>query len=206
MPVITDIKSQVKNQERASIFVDGVYTFSLSLDQINQNKKVKIGNEISNSELESLKQLSKLGKIYINMLNLILARPRSEFEINTKLKLKKLTKEESEEITSKLKDLGYLNDQSFAKWWIKNRKDFKSISKLKLSSELAQKGVSSKIANQALQEEFSQEDELKSLKDLVAKKQAKYPDRQKLISYLASKGFRYSLIKEALDPEDSSGF
>ena len=42
---ITTIKQQVKNPERASIFVDGKYSFSLSLNELVA-EKLKIGQEI----------------------------------------------------------------------------------------------------------------------------------------------------------------
>jgi regulatory protein len=140
------------------------------------------------------------------MVSLIYTRPRSEQEIRLKLKLKKVDPNEVEELVVKLKDQDLLNDQSFANWWVEGRKNSRSTSKRKLYSELAQKGIKSDIASSAIEDSFTDDDELDSLKKLINKKKDKYPDQQKLMSFLASKGFSYSSIKEALSVEDDLNF
>jgi regulatory protein len=206
MPLITDIKIQVKNTEKVSLFVDGKYSFSLTISQLAEHKILKTNQEISAKQVAEFKKLSNLTNLYIRMVGLVYSRPRSEFEIRTKLKLKKLSPEEVEELVSKLKLKGYLDDQYFAKWWVEGRKSSRPISKLKLKSELAQKGINSNLVNQFLEEGFSKEDELSSLKKLIAKKESKYPDQQKLIAHLASKGFSYPLIKECLKGDSDRDF
>lgn len=206
MPLITDIKIQVKNTEKVSLFVDGKYSFSLTISQLAEYKSLKINQEITAEQVVEFKKLSSLTNLYIRMIGLVYSRPRSEFEIRTKLKLKKLTDEEIEELIAKLKLKGYLDDLHFAKWWVEGRKSSRPISKLKLKSELAQKGVNSNLVNQVLEEGFSKEDELSTLKKLIAKKESKYPDQQKLIAHLASKGFSYPLIKECLKGDSDRDF
>ncbi|HRV76388.1 MAG TPA: regulatory protein RecX, partial [Candidatus Saccharimonadales bacterium] len=135
---------------------------------------------------------------------LIYARPRSEYEIRTKLRLKKFEQEEIDQLVDKLKKEGYLNDKEFANWWVNSRKLTRNISSLKLKSELAQKGIKGEVVEDALANNFSKEDELNSLKDLVKNKKNKYESEQKLMSYLVSKGFNYSQIKEVLNKEETS--
>ncbi|MDQ5913663.1 MAG: regulatory protein [Patescibacteria group bacterium] len=202
MSTITDIKQQVKNPNKLSIFVDGKYSFSLTLDQLTDQKEVRVGKDIAEEELTRLKDLSKLTNHYIRMVSLIYARPRSEREIVTKLKLKKLEPEEIEELVAKLKKAELLNDQHFAEWWVEGRKNSKPISKRKLQNELSQKGIKADISQDVIANNFSEEDELESLKKLIEKKKDKYPDQQKLMAYLASKGFGYSIIKNALSDDD----
>jgi hypothetical protein len=111
MPLITDIKIQVKNTEKVSLFVDGKYSFSLTISQLAEHKSLKINQEITAEQVVEFKKLSSLTNLYIRMIGLVYSRPRSEFEIRTKLKLKKLTDEEIEELVFKLKLKGYLDDQ-----------------------------------------------------------------------------------------------
>jgi regulatory protein len=202
MPIVTDIKTQVKNQEKVSVYIDGKYTFSLTIAQLAEHKKIRINYELTESEILEYKKLSNLTNQYIRMVSLVYARPRSEYELRTKLKAKKLEPEEVEEVITKLKSAEYLNDENFAKWWVTSRVGSRPISKLKLKSELAQKGIKSNLAQEAIAENFSHEEELSSLKSLIEKKKDKYPEEQKLLQFLASKGFSYSQIKEAL--RDSS--
>lgn len=207
MPIITDIKTQVRNTEKVSVYIDGKYTFALTIGQLAENKQVRINSELSEKQIEELKELSKLTNQYIRMISLIYARPRSEYEIRTKLRTKKVEPEQIEELIVKLRDNKYLNDEEFAKWWVSGRKSSRPISSLKLKSELAQKGIRSELAQQAISENFTNQDELEALKKLIQKKIDKYPDRQKLMAFLASKGFKYSQIKDSLaelSNEDSS--
>lgn len=206
MSLVTDIKTQLKNPNKLSIFIDGKYSFSLTLDQLTEQKGVRVGKDIAEEDLAKLKDLSKLTNHYIRMVSLIYARPRSEREIVTKLKLKKLEPEEIEALVTKLKKAELLNDQRFAEWWVEGRKNSKPISKRKLQNELSQKGIRADISQEVITNNFSDDDELQSLKKLIEKKKDKYADQQKLMAYLASKGFGYSEIKKALSPEDSNDF
>jgi hypothetical protein len=55
MPLITDIKIQVKNTEKVSLFVDGKYSFSLTISQLAEHKILKINQEILPNKLLNLK-------------------------------------------------------------------------------------------------------------------------------------------------------
>jgi len=203
MPIVTDIKTQVKNQDKVSVDIDDKYSFALTVAQLADQKGVRVGAELTREQVDELKKLSKFTNQYLRIVNLIYARPRSEYEIRTKLRVKKLDPEEIEGLISRLTLDGYLNDQKFAKWWVSSRKNTRSISSLKLKSELAQKGIKSDIVNEVIENNFDKEDELKALRDLVEKKRGKYETDQKLMTYLASKGFNYSQIKEVLGEEES---
>lgn len=204
MPVVTDIKTQVKNQDKVSVYIDGKYSFSLTIVQLAEHKEVRVNSELSGGQLTDLKKLSQFTKQYLRVVSLVYARPRSEYEIRTKLRLKKLEPEEIDELIIKLTTDDYLNDQKFAEWWVSSRKSTRSISSLKLKSELAQKGIKPELAGEVISEIFTPEDELSALKELIEKKKDKYDDQQKLMSFLASRGFNYAQIKEALtETEDS---
>jgi regulatory protein len=65
--------------------------------------------------------------------------------------------------------------------------------------ELKQKHVSEDVIRQTLEEDET--DERDQLKALIAKKRGRYPDRQKLMQYLARQGFRFDDIKSALQDD-----
>jgi hypothetical protein len=54
---ITAIKQQVKNPERVSIFVDGKYEFSLSLDELVKYK-LKNNQELDKADVKKFKKIS----------------------------------------------------------------------------------------------------------------------------------------------------
>lgn len=198
MPLITDIKTQLKNPNKVSIFLDSQYAFSLTIAQLTDFPQLKLNAELTTSQVKDFKKLSNFTNQYLRLLNLIYTRPRSEKELKDKLRFKKVEPEEVEQLLAKLKSENYLNDAEFARWWINSRKNSKPISSLKLKAELTQKGIAADIISTVLEQEFNSTDELNSLLNLISKKRDKYSDEGKLIAYLASKGFKYSDIKNAL--------
>jgi regulatory protein len=198
---ITDIKKQVKRSDRYSIFIDGKYTFSLSENEILK-LALKVNQEISSEDLINLQETASEDKAYDRALNLIMRRPRSTWEIETYLKQKKYDQEMIGKIIQRLKESRYLDDISFARSWVQNRRLLKSTSKRKLQLELRQKRVEDDITQQIL-DENSEHDEFEMLKQIIQKKrtQSRYADEQKLIAYLARQGFNYGDIKKALEEE-----
>lgn len=197
MSKITEIKQQVKRQDRYSIFIDGKYTFSLSENELMQSG-IKINKSYSPSELEQFKQTAVLDKAYMRSLDLIMRRQRSEWEVRDYLKRKDYDLDTIEKTVDRLKKASYVDDAKFAESWIRNRRLLKSTSKRKLFTELKQKRVDESVINSALEEDET--DEIQILKELVEKKrqQSRYQDDQKLIAFLLRQGFDYEQIKEVL--------
>lgn len=199
--IITDIKRQVKRDDRYSIYGDGKYIFSLSEAEL-LNLGLKVGQEFDTNELEELKNKAVLDKAYDRCLNLIMRRPRSIWEIGEYLRRKDYDNEIARATLNRLIESGYINDLDFARRWIENRRLLRSTSKRKLNLELKQKRVSDEIIQQALVDD--EIDERQVLRELIAKKRnhSRYHDEQKLIAYLARQGFRYDDIKAALSDEE----
>ena len=193
---ITNIKQAVKNPERANVFVDGKYEFSLDVTQL-LDLKLKVGQEITLAQLSEYKKLSEYGKLYQRTLEWVLARPRSEKEttdyLYKKIYEKKLDKDYIGKIIEKLEKKKYLNDEAFAKWYVENRFVKKGISKKRLSLEVAKKGILREIVERVLKD--SGRDEKEEILKIIAKKRARYDD-DKLIQYLGRQGFSYELAKD----------
>lgn len=194
---ITDIKQQVKRQDRYSIFVDGKYSFSLSENELMKSG-IRIEKEFSNTELEKLKDTAVLDKAYMRCLDLLARRARSEWEIRDYLRRKSYEPEIIEQIVERLARAKYIDDFAFGKSWVANRRLLKTTSRRKLTQELKQKRLDDSIINRVLEEDETNEQEV--LKELIAKKrdQSRYSDEQKLIAYLLRQGFNYSDIKELM--------
>lgn len=197
---LTDIKQQVKRQDRYSIYVDGKYIFSFSENELI-NSGLKIGQELSEQELSGLKDQAVLDKAYDRTLNLISHRPRSEWELRDYMKRKGYDEDVASQTLSRLRKRGYVDDADFARRWVENRRLLKSTSKRRLSQELHQKHISDDIIRHVL--EADETDERKVLRELIERKrkQTKYQDNLKLMQYLSRQGFNYDDIKSALSEE-----
>lgn len=211
---ITSLSVQARDKNRVNVSVDGAYRFSLDITQV-ADLGLKIGKEYSEDELTELEQESQFGKLYTRTLEYVLTRPRSKREVRDYLYRKtRATKYKSratgeikdregvsialtERVFDRLEQKNYLNDESFARFWVENRNLSKGVSQRKLSAELSAKGVERGLIDKVLEE--TERDDGSELQKIIAKKAKRYDDPQKLMAYLARLGFSYDDIKEALD-------
>ncbi len=195
---ITAVKQQVKNPDRASIFIDGKYSFSLSLNEL-VSEKLKAGLEVSQPEYERLKRLSDDGKIKMRAMEWVMSRPRSRREFKDYMYRKKADPEQVDRLIEEFTDKGYMNEEKFASWLIEMRRR-QGKSARAIRSELASKGIDREITAELL----NASDDLSALKGIINKKQ-KLPrykaDPQKLMQYLARQGFSYDDVKKALNEQ-----
>lgn len=195
---ITAIKQQLKHTDRYSVFVDDAYAFSLSESGLIESQLAS-GQELDAAELKRLKKAAGLDKAYYSALRYVAMRLRSEWEIQSYLARKEVDTVAATAVIDRLKKVGLLNDAEFARTWIANRRTLRNTSKRRLRLELMQKHIPNDLIDEALAEDET--DERQTLRDLVQKKRARYPDKLKFMQYLARQGFKYDDIKSVLGDE-----
>src|SRR3989338_9571855 len=118
---ITAIRSHVKNPERVSVFLDGKYGFSLSLDEL-LHEKLKNGDELDKAAEKRLKKISADCKLRARTLEWLLNRPHSTRELRDYLYRKKAELEIINSLVEEFSAKGYLDDAKFAVWLIELQK------------------------------------------------------------------------------------
>lgn len=199
MPVITDIKRQRRvGSNRFNISLDGEYCFSLS-DLDLSISGLRLGQELSSADVEKFKEQAGEAKAYALALRFLGIRLRSRRELVDYLDRKDCERSESETALERLEELGLVDDRRFAEAWIANRQAVSPRSKQRLAQELVAKGIDRAVVDAAL-EEIDPEAEVTALKTLIERKQklSGYADERKLTAYLQRQGYRWNLIKEAL--------
>lgn len=102
---VTAIKPAVKNPNRANIFINDRYDFSLDLAQI-VNFKLKVGQTLAPEQLDEYRHASEFGKLYQRTLEWVLMRPRSIKETRDHLIQKRKKREtENRQIERNLKHI-----------------------------------------------------------------------------------------------------
>lgn len=202
---ISAIKQQVKNPERVSVFVDGKYEFSLSLDELVKYK-LKNGDELDKAEVKKFKKISADGKLRARALEWLLNRPHSEREFRDYLFRKQAEKEQIESLISEFTNKDYLDNTKFAAWFTELQAR-RGKSDRQIRAELAKKGINRDQADEALASQGGSEQA--RLQEVITKKRtlARYRnDPQRLMRYLVGQGFSWQDVKQALaadQPEDS---
>jgi regulatory protein len=200
---ITTIKAQVKSENRVSMFIDGKYSFSLTLDQLLE-EKLKKNDELDENRIKALKKLSDEGKLKQRTLEWVLGRPHSTKEFRDYLYKKQADKELIEAWVEEFTVKQYLNDESFARWFAEGRRR-KNKSSRAIVAELYAKGVSAVTIKSIVKEleatnSTNEKFEEQALDNLVNKlrNRPRYQDERKLTTYLIGKGFSYGDIKKVI--------
>lgn len=197
---ITALKAQVKNPERVSVFVDGKYSFSLTLSEV-LGQKLKKDHEVTDIDIAVFKKLSDDGKIRSRAYEWLLNRPHSAKELQEYLYRKKVDKDLQNRLVDEFKAKGVLSDERFANWSAERLKR-KNKSARAITNELRTKGIDQVTIQSIVSREGV--DDKEALKALIVKLsgRSRYADQKKLITYLLSKGFSYSDVKAALSLQE----
>jgi regulatory protein len=145
----------------------------------------------------------KKGKTYC--LRLLSLRPRSEREIELRLKGKGYSNISRKELLDQLKKEGLVNDREFARQWVDSRLRSSPKGKRFLRKELLEKGVSGKVIDKIFSEKISELDERKIADGLIRKKLAKSGIKKdlklkgKLYRYLLQRGIEAEIAEEAVN-------
>lgn len=199
MPSITAIRKTRGTNQRCKISLDNKDFFSLS-HSVCERESLKVGQELSLSQIETLKLIDNCQSCYEAAMGYLSYRPRSQSELAQKLVRRGFSSHDIDSILAKLKEQGLVNDQAFAQFWNDNRQSFRPRSRSLTSLELKRKGVSSEIIENVV----STVDELDSAYRAAITKVKTLPKdnyhlfRQRLSQYLLRRGFGYEVINRTV--------
>ncbi|MGB5262497.1 MAG: regulatory protein RecX [Lutimonas sp.] len=116
-----------------------------------------------------------------------------------------IIKEGQEKIILHLFANNFLNEERFAKSFVRGKYSQKNWGKMKIKAALKQKGISDRNIMDGFKE-IDEDTYLSNLKNLAQKKHDlisennRYKKRQKLYLFLVQKGYEQDLINEVINP------
>lgn len=138
-------------------------------------------------------------KIYDKAIKLLSLRLHTTGELYRKLKARGFKEEEIRPVLRKLEELKFLDDERFAQIFVDNLKRYKDFGYYGIKAKLLLRQIPSDLAEEALREFFTLEEEEAVAKRLVAKlKRQGRTDWDKLVRSLTSRGFRNEVIRKVL--------
>ncbi|MEE9400802.1 MAG: RecX family transcriptional regulator [Dehalococcoidia bacterium] len=200
MNTVTVIETQMKRKGRVKVFLDRGLAFSLSLP-VAAEVGLHKGQTLSLAEIERLKSADQLHRSMNSALRFMSPRPRSEAEIRARLNRHGFDADTIQQVLTKLKEQGLVDDIAFARFWRENRESFKPLSRRLIELELKQKGVDAETIAETT---TGIDDEPSAYR--AAEKKARslerldYPSfRKRLGAFLKQRGFNYELINRTID-------
>ncbi len=134
---------------------------------------------------------------------LLKVRPRSEGEIRTRLKLKKIAEGTIENTVTYFKHIDLINDRQFAKAWTQARL-LKPFGLNRIRFELKNKGINDTLLKETISEAAKTFPEVHTIARLVQKRLPKYKSadplktKRQLFGYLVRRGFKPGDVTSAL--------
>lgn len=205
-----------KDETTVVVYLDNGDKLYLSYEVVLKNGLRK-GSEIFEDRFEFLIRHNKKYYIRQKALSYIARRIHSKRELENKLRQKKYEIDLIHEVLNDLVDKKMINDESFAMHFADEKINRKKWGIMKVKSELIKKGITSDLIDHALKSYITPESQNETTAALAKKKlnfiSKREPDpqkiKQKILSYLLSRGFSYdtsieviqSLLKE-IDDQD----
>jgi len=199
---ITAIRSQARDPERVSIFLDGTFAFGLGR-QIALDQALRIGDDLSTERVAALRATDDIGKATNAALGLLARRPRSIKEVRDRLGQKGFAAEAIDAAVARLEGWSYVGDDDFARYWVENRVAHKPRGERLIAQELRQKGVERETARAAI--DAAEIDELGAAQELGRQKMRSYRGLERAVAhrrlggFLARRGFGFDVVGPVLD-------
>lgn len=195
---VTAIEIQKRNKERANIYIDGTYAFSLTTIEAARLRK---GQQLDEAEIAALRDADAISKAVDRAVRFLSYRPRSTHEVRSNLAKHDISEPVIDHAVERLVNLGYLDDAAFARFWVDNRSTFKPMSPRALRYELRQKGVPDEIIDTALEPVNPEEAAYAAAQPRATRYQGatRAEFQKKLAGFLQRRGFSYGVCREAID-------
>lgn len=194
--VITRLVVRPHQPDRVEVHVDGRYAFVLADVEAAQ---LRVGQLLSEAEWAELRQKAAETRAFDRAVRLLGLRPRSRFEIESRLRREGLGAAAIGAALARLERLGYLDDAAFARWWVENRMRFSPRGRQALYQELRQKGVARPLIEAALGDFDSDEQAVAAGRRQAARWAHLAPTAfgQKMIAFLYRRGFDADTARRA---------
>ncbi len=197
--IVTAVERQARRR-RVNVFVDGRFALALGLE-LAAERDVRAGRQLTPDELEALAESEARRAALEAALRLLSYRPRSEGELRERLVRKGFVRAIVDDTLARLRELGYLDDAAFARFWTETRQAAQPRSGRLLRTELRRRGVPHEVAEEATAEVADDEAAYEAAsRRLRALRGLEYPKfRERLGRFLTSRGFSYGVARRTIE-------
>lgn len=191
------ISHQNGRGKKIHILIDDEYQITTDVDFWSQNY-INDGTDIDEEQWQELVDAINYRKAVNKCYDLLSRRDHSVKELRQKL-LRTVDPDNADKAIEKMLDLGYLDDEKYARTLFRHLYDNKKMSLNFIKREMYMKGIDSFIIEDVLCE--NEVDNVANIVELINSKYAGKLQgengKQKVMASLARKGFSYSDIKSA---------
>ena len=141
----------------SSELAEPIEPIELALD-VMERSRIHVGDEVTAKDLAQLQEDDAKWRVRQAALHLLSYKPRAEQELRRRLRSKGFPHPLVEWCLSLLEEQGLIDDHAFASAFVRSRIRLRPRGRFRLAQELRQKGVSAEVAEQAIDQAFSNEE------------------------------------------------
>jgi regulatory protein len=203
MPEITGVRER---RGKARIFVDGEYWAEIDAG-VAVERGLREGAALSREELDEARIAGERALAMSRALDFLGYRARSEKEVRDRLRRYGYGEETAEGVIGRLKDLGYLDDEDFARLVV--REKARRYGPRRVSAELRRSGVDAEIVREVVDEEFADRSELEEARSVAARRYnmgGSDAEARRVYGFLVRRGYSVEVCAEiAREYREASG-
>jgi regulatory protein len=163
-----------------------------------QARVLSVGLELSPPEIDRLDRLDQYFRGRDRALRMVSLRARTRAEVRTALSTIGLSAGVRDGILAELEELGLVDDERFAREFVRTKAEVRFFGPHRLRRDLAKKGVAREIIDTVLDEELAAESQEAQARALVERKLAGAPVDERAVRRIAGllqrKGYDYEIV------------
>jgi regulatory protein len=198
--VIVTAVERPTRRRRVNVFVDGEFVLSMSMD-LAAERDVRPGLAVTSHDITDLADEEARREALHAATRLVAARPRSEREVRDRLRRRRFPQPAVDAAVGRLIELGFLNDETFARFWAESRQGARPSSRRLIATELRRKGVAAEAASAATatisDDEAAYEAASRRLRSLRSLEYQRF--RERLGAFLTRRGFSYDVSRRTIE-------
>ncbi len=203
MPEITGVRER---RGRARIFVDGEFWAEIDAG-VAAERGLREGLALGLEELDGARVAGERALALARALNFLGYRARSEKEVRDRLRRYGYGEEAVEGVVVRLKELGYLDDEDFARLVV--REKARRYGPRRVSAELRKSGVDAELARGVVEEEFAGRGEVEQARSAAARRYNRGgsdAEARRVYGFLVRRGYSAGVCAEvAREYHEASG-
>lgn len=208
---ITGVQAQKKDPNRVSVFIDGAFAFGLASD-IAVRSGLRKGMVLSEDQQHELLDQEQQARARIAALDYIAHRARTEQEVRRKLRQKGFSETATEEAISRMLELGYLDDEGYARAFVSSRLASRGHGPLRIKVDLQRRGVREAMIDAALAAHVDREhlhqaalEHARTRWLRLATEADVRKRRRKTMDFLLRRGYDFELIRSVMETVEGEG-
>ena len=197
--IVTAVERKRRGR-KVDVYVDGAFALQIGRE-LAVERDVRPGRTLITAELASLREAEARRSAVESALQLLSYRPRSERELKQRLFRKGFSSRVVQATLARMRELGYLDDAAFARFWTEARQAAHPSSQWLLRGELRRRGIATETAEEVTEgisdEEAAYEAARRRLRAFDGLEYQEF--RERLGAFLTRRGFSYGVARRTID-------